>query len=60
MWVQSLGWVDPLEQEMATCSSIFAWEIPWTQEPGEVQSTGSQRDITEHTCMQGKEGYILF
>ena len=32
--VRSLGWEDPLEKEMATCSSILAWEIPWTQEPG--------------------------
>ena len=34
MWVLSLGWEDPLEKEMATHSSILAWEIPWTQEPG--------------------------
>ena len=34
MWVQSLGWDDPLEKEMATHSSILAWEIPWTEEPG--------------------------
>ena len=32
-WLQSLGWEDPLEEEMATCSSILAWEIPWTEEP---------------------------
>ena len=32
--VQSLGWEDPLEEEKATCSSILAWEIPWTEEPG--------------------------
>ena len=36
MQVQSLGWEDPLEEEMATHSSILAWEIPWTVEPGEV------------------------
>ena len=41
-WVQSLGWEDPLEEEMATLSSILAWEIPWTGEPGRVQSMGSQ------------------
>ena len=41
--VQSLGWEDPLEKEMATHSSIFAWRIPWTEEPGGLQSTGSQR-----------------
>ena len=43
MWVQSLDLEDPLEEEMATHSSILAWEIPWTEEPGRLQSTGSQR-----------------
>ena len=42
-WVQSLGWEDPLEKEMATHSSIRAWRIPWTEEPGGLQSMGSQR-----------------
>ena len=42
-WVQSLGWEDPLEKEMATHSSIIAWKISWTEEPGELQSMGSQR-----------------
>ena len=41
--VQSLGWEDPLEKGMATHSSILAWRIPWTEEPGWLQSTGSQR-----------------
>ena len=41
--VQSLGWEDPLEKEMATHSSILAWKIPWTEEPGRLQSMGSQR-----------------
>ena len=41
--VQSLGLDDPLEKEMATRSSILAWEIPWTEEPGGLQSMGSQR-----------------
>ena len=41
--VQSLGWEDPLEKEMATHSSILAWRIPWTEEPGWLQSMGSQR-----------------
>ena len=41
--VRSLGREDPLEKEMATHSSIFAWRIPWTEEPGGLQSTGSQR-----------------
>ena len=41
--VGSLGWEDSLEKEMATHSSILAWRIPWTEEPGRLQSTGSQR-----------------
>jgi len=41
--VQSLGWEDLLEKETATHSSILAWEILWTEEPGRLQSTGSQR-----------------
>ena len=41
-WVQSLGQEDPLEEEMVTHSSIFAWEIPWTEEPGGLPSMGSQ------------------
>ena len=43
MCVQSLGWEDPLEEEMATYSSILAWRIPWTEEPGGLQSMESQR-----------------
>ena len=42
-WVLSLGWEDPLEKGMATHSSTLAWKIPWTEEPGGLQSTGSQR-----------------
>ena len=42
-WVQSLGWEDPLEKEMATHSSILAWRIPGTEAPGELQSMGLQR-----------------
>ena len=42
-WVQSLGWEDLLEDGMATHSSILAWRIPWTEEPGRLQSMGSQR-----------------
>ena len=42
-WVQSLGQEDLLEKEMATHSSILAWKIPWMEEPGRPQSTGSQR-----------------
>ena len=49
-WVQSLGWKDPLEKEMATHSSTVAWRIPWTEEPGGLQtpSMGSQESDT--TC----------
>ena len=42
-WVQSLGQEDPLEEEMTTHSSILAWEIPWTEEPGGLQPIRSQR-----------------
>ena len=49
MWVGSLGHEDPLEQEMATCSSNFPWKIPWTEESEGLQSMGSQEsDTTEH------------
>ena len=54
LWVQSLGWEDPLEKEMAKNSSILAWRIPWTEEPGVLQSMGSQitgRDlVTKQQC----------
>ena len=42
-WVQSLGWEDPLEKEMAMYSSTLAWKIPWMEEPGRLQSMGLQR-----------------
>ena len=42
-WVRSLDWEDPLEKGMATHSSILAWKIPWTEEPGRLQSMGLQR-----------------
>ena len=42
-WVRSLGWEDPLEQEMATHSSILAWKIPWTETPDRLSSMESQR-----------------
>ena len=51
-WVRSLGWNDPLEKEMATHSSILAWEIPWTEESGGLQSLGvtkSQIRLSMHT-----------
>ena len=44
-WVRSLGWEDPLEKEMATHSSTLAWKIPWIEELGEPQSTGSQKRV---------------
>ena len=47
-WLQSLGQEDPLEKEMATHSSVLAWRIPWTEEPGGLQSMGLQEsDTTE-------------
>ena len=44
---QSLGWEDPLEKEMATHSSILAWKIPWTEEPGRLQPMGLQKSRTQ-------------
>ena len=43
MWVQSLGWEGPLDEEMVPHSSILAWRIPWTEEPSRLQAMGSQR-----------------
>ena len=61
MWVQSLGWEDLLEEEMATHSSILAWKIPWTMEPGRLQSTGLQsqtwlKQLDMHTCRGKQQG----
>ena len=54
-WVRSLGQEDPLEKEMATHSSILAWRIPWMEEPGGLQSTGSQRvRLCDFTSLQYK------
>ena len=54
-WVWSLGQEDPLKEEMATHSSILSWKVPWTEEPGGLQSMESQRVghawVTEHTCI---------
>ena len=47
MYIQSLGGEDPLEKEMAAHSSILGWEIPWTEEPGGLQSIGSQKSQTQ-------------
>ena len=50
-WVRSLGWEDPLEEGMAAHSNILAWRIPGTEEPGGLQSTGSDTtEVTEHAC----------
>ena len=47
-WIRSLGWDDPLEEEMAAHSSILVWKIPWTREPGRLQSMGrKESDMTE-------------
>ena len=54
MWVQSLGLEDPLEKETETQSSILAWKIPWTEEPGGLQSMGSQRVEYELVSKQQK------
>ena len=55
MQVQSLGWEDPLEEGMATHSSILPWRNPWTEKPGRPQSMGSQRvggnRVTKHTAL---------
>ena len=55
-WVRSLGWEDPLGKEMATHSSILAWKIPWMEEPGRLQSTGSQShtSLSDFTFFQTK------
>ena len=48
-WIPSLGQEDPLEKEIVTHCSLLAWRIPWTEEPGGLQSMGSQKsDVTEH------------
>ena len=57
-WVQSPGWEDPLEKGMATHSSILAWKITWTEEPGRLQSMGSQRVRHSTIYMHKKKIYI--
>ena len=54
MWVHSLGREDPLEEEMATCSSIPAWETLWTEEPGGLQPMGSHRVVRTREGMERK------
>ena len=53
----SLGWEDPLDQETATHSSILAWEIPWTEEPGGLCSMGSQKAKLKTTGLAHLNGY---
>ena len=50
IWVPSLGWDNPLDESMATHSNILAWRIPWTREPGGLQSMGSHR--VGHDCSE--------
>ena len=57
-WVQSLGREDPLEKEMATHSSIVAWRIPWTEEPGGLQSMGHKRVRYDLATKQKQQQYI--
>ena len=63
-WVRSLGQEDPLEKEMATHSSILAWKILWTEEPGGLQSMGSQKvrhnSYTQHMHTHNCMGYLCF
>ena len=60
MWFQSLGWEDPLEEEMATHSSILAWKIPWTEEPSGLQSMDLQRVGNDQATESiGAEQYML-
>ena len=58
MQVESLGWEDPLEEEIGIHSSILAWRIPWTEEPGGLQSMRSQRVMTEHSTAQA-DFYVM-
>ena len=66
MQVQSLGWEDLLEKEMTIHSSILAWEIPWSEEPGGLQSTGLQRvgqDLVtkqQHTMDLSQSSYFIW
>ena len=59
MRIWSLGWEDPLEKDMATHSSILAWEIPWTEEPDGLQSMGSLRVRYHLVTTQNKNIHIM-
>ena len=58
-WVQSLGWEDPLEKGAVTHSSILAWRIPWTEEPGRLYSSWGRKesDVTERLSLSYKQIY---
>ena len=58
-WVQSLGWEDSLEKEMATHSSILAWRIPWTEEPGRLQSMDLQKNRTWYWLNNGNKPFLV-
>ena len=59
MWVQSLAWEDPLDESVATHSSILAWRNPWSEEPSRLQFTGLQRhDWSDLACMQSATAYV--
>ena len=59
-WVQSLGWEDALEEGMATHSNILAWRIPWTEQPGGQQCTGSQRVDTTEWLNAAHSTYLIY
>ena len=59
MWVRSLSREDPLEEAIATHFSILAWKIPWTQEPGGLQSMGSQRVGHNRACVHNNKQHTL-
>ena len=58
MWVRSLDWKDPLEEEMAAHSSILVWRISWAEEPGGLQSIGGGRKETRMSDINGKTTYM--
>ena len=58
-WVQSLGWEDPLEEGMATHSSILVWKNPWTEEPGRLQSMGLQRVRRDRVTKNSRASELL-
>ena len=58
-WVRSLGWEDSLEKEMASHAGILAWRIQWTEEPGGLQSLGSQKSDTTEVTWQQQQVYLI-